>query len=44
MTPDEVKIIRGALIEKLLYLKTHDSNPELQEQIRILLTKIRIQG
>jgi hypothetical protein len=43
MTPEEAKIIRGALIEKLLYLKTHESNPELQEQIRILLTKIRIQ-
>jgi hypothetical protein len=43
MTPEEAKIIRGALIEKLLHLKFHGSNPELQDQIRILLTKIRIQ-
>lgn len=42
MSPEEVLIIRQALMQKLLDLRLNDSNEELQQQIRNLLIKLRI--
>jgi hypothetical protein len=41
VSSEEAKIIRAALIEKLVKLRLDDSNEQLQEAIRSILLKIK---
>ena len=43
MTPEEIKIIRNALIEKMLSLKFSQESVELRSQIRDILFKLKVE-